>query len=295
MDATVVVPRRTDSEDAQTSNSPVQPHSLVLPKDSPLTPQARPLLSRPPILHIRLLHTCGIRGESGLPRGGRSWSSGRSEWCGTKAVPGSGAGRDLDSPDEPGVGLSLPDGVGRGRRRGARVRPRTSPATTPSRAPRPACSWAPGSRGLDGGQGVEAGSQVTEQQLFNLLGMCADPVTGEPLGRQPNRAHLSLARRVAGRVAAIPATAHRAERRGDGPDRGRGTGQGGKLAGAGGRVRPDVLPVQVGVCGLGGGRPGDQSGDLRLPPPGHRHRARLRRAGGVPLPFGDQRRRPRGR
>ena len=35
--------------------------------------------------------------------------------------------------------------------------------------------------------------------------MCADPITGKPLGRQPNRAHLSLAKRVAQRMAAIPA------------------------------------------------------------------------------------------
>jgi conjugative relaxase-like TrwC/TraI family protein len=40
---------------------------------------------------------------------------------------------------------------------------------------------------LDDGRGVEKGSTVTEQHLFNLLGMCADPVTGVPLGRQPNR------------------------------------------------------------------------------------------------------------
>jgi conjugative relaxase-like TrwC/TraI family protein len=63
-----------------------------------------------------------------------------------------------------------------------------------------------GLAGLDDGRGVEAGSQVTEQHLFNLLGMCADPITGQALGRQPNRMHLSLAKRVAERVAAIPAT-----------------------------------------------------------------------------------------
>jgi conjugative relaxase-like TrwC/TraI family protein len=40
---------------------------------------------------------------------------------------------------------------------------------------------------LDDGRGIEKGSAVTEQHLFNLLGMCADPVTGVPLGRQPNR------------------------------------------------------------------------------------------------------------
>ncbi len=52
-----------------------------------------------------------------------------------------------------------------------------------------------GLAGLDGGRGVAVGSQVTEQQLLNLLGMCADPITGEPLGRQPNRSHASLALR----------------------------------------------------------------------------------------------------
>ena len=60
--------------------------------------------------------------------------------------------------------------------------------------------------GLDDGRGVEPGSAVTEQHLFNLLGMCADPITGKALGRQPNRTHLSLAKRVAERIAAIPAT-----------------------------------------------------------------------------------------
>ena len=69
-----------------------------------------------------------------------------------------------------------------------------------------------GLAGLDDGRGVEHGSAVTEQHLFNLLGMCADPITGQPLGRQPNRAHLSLSKRVAQRVAGIPATHTSAER-----------------------------------------------------------------------------------
>ncbi len=64
-----------------------------------------------------------------------------------------------------------------------------------------------GLAGLDDGRGVEAGSAVTERHLFNLLGMCADPITGRPLGRQPNRAHLSFSKRVAQRLAAIPVTA----------------------------------------------------------------------------------------
>jgi hypothetical protein len=66
--------------------------------------------------------------------------------------------------------------------------------------------------GLDDGRGVEHGSAVTEEHLFNLLGMCADPITGQSLGRQPNRAHLSLSKRVAQRTAAIPATHTVAER-----------------------------------------------------------------------------------
>jgi conjugative relaxase-like TrwC/TraI family protein len=69
-----------------------------------------------------------------------------------------------------------------------------------------------GLAGLDDGRGVEHGSQVTEQHLFNLLGMCADPITGQPLGRQPNRSHLSLSKRVAQRVSCIPATHTFAER-----------------------------------------------------------------------------------
>jgi conjugative relaxase-like TrwC/TraI family protein len=69
-----------------------------------------------------------------------------------------------------------------------------------------------GLAGLADGRGVEHGSEVTEQHLFNLLGMCADPITGQPLGRQPNHVHLSLSMRVAQRVAGIPATHTLAER-----------------------------------------------------------------------------------
>jgi conjugative relaxase-like TrwC/TraI family protein len=65
---------------------------------------------------------------------------------------------------------------------------------------------------LDGGRGVEKGSAVTEEHLFNLLGMCADPVSGRPLGRQPNRAHLSLAKRLAERMKSSTAPSGTAER-----------------------------------------------------------------------------------
>ena len=39
---------------------------------------------------------------------------------------------------------------------------------------------------LADGRGVERGSVVTEQHLYRMLGLCADPVTGEPLGQLPN-------------------------------------------------------------------------------------------------------------
>jgi len=39
---------------------------------------------------------------------------------------------------------------------------------------------------LDGGRGVEKGSVVTEKHLYNMLGLCCDPVTRQPLGRCPN-------------------------------------------------------------------------------------------------------------
>ena len=57
---------------------------------------------------------------------------------------------------------------------------------------------------LDGGRGVEKGSQVSEQHLFNLLGMCADPVTGMPLGRLPNRLPLPRSTQVADHEAGNP-------------------------------------------------------------------------------------------
>ena len=44
-----------------------------------------------------------------------------------------------------------------------------------------------GLAGLDGGRGVESGSVVTEEELWRMLGMLQDPVTGHPLGRAPVR------------------------------------------------------------------------------------------------------------
>jgi conjugative relaxase-like TrwC/TraI family protein len=42
-----------------------------------------------------------------------------------------------------------------------------------------------GLRDLDGGAGVEAGSQVTEEHLRLMLAACADPISGEPVGTTP--------------------------------------------------------------------------------------------------------------
>src|SRR4051794_8573980 len=39
---------------------------------------------------------------------------------------------------------------------------------------------------VDGGSGIARGAMVTEEHLFNMLGACCDPVSGEPVGRQPN-------------------------------------------------------------------------------------------------------------
>jgi conjugative relaxase-like TrwC/TraI family protein len=61
-----------------------------------------------------------------------------------------------------------------------------------------------GLAGLDHGRGVDAGSEVSERALFRMLGMLADPVTGETLGRAPRAWPRTLTQRVAGRVGALP-------------------------------------------------------------------------------------------
>jgi hypothetical protein len=45
-----------------------------------------------------------------------------------------------------------------------------------------------------------------EEHRFNMLGMYANPVSGHPLCRQPNHAHLSLAKRLAERMQTITAS-----------------------------------------------------------------------------------------
>jgi conjugative relaxase-like TrwC/TraI family protein len=70
--------------------------------------------------------------------------------------------------------------------------------------------------GVDGARGLRAGTQVSEQQLYNMLGVCVDPVSGEPCGRKPNAEPEPLETRVAKRMARLPvwlADTERAARR----------------------------------------------------------------------------------
>lgn len=69
-----------------------------------------------------------------------------------------------------------------------------------------------GLAGLDSEQGVVEGTEVTEEMLFNMLGMCADPITGKPLGRSANKWPKGLTDRVNARIAQLPDTLSDAER-----------------------------------------------------------------------------------
>ena len=121
---------------------------------------------------------------------------------------------------------------------------------------------------LDDGRGVEKGSAVTEEHLFNLLGMCADPVTGIPLGRQPNRVDGSRTTEVRERPRANPesGTDDESDRKRS-PYRGRTAPPARTHPDTGGRVRSHLLPLQIGVSGVGAGRSGHQGADLCVPPP----------------------------
>jgi conjugative relaxase-like TrwC/TraI family protein len=65
---------------------------------------------------------------------------------------------------------------------------------------------------LDEGRGLAVGSAVEEEQLYNLLGLCVDPVSGEPCGRKPNAEPPSLAERVTKRAASLPVGLDEAQR-----------------------------------------------------------------------------------
>jgi conjugative relaxase-like TrwC/TraI family protein len=57
---------------------------------------------------------------------------------------------------------------------------------------------------LDGGRGLQSGSAVSEDQLFQLLGIACDPVSGEPLGAAPRKAAPGYRERVHARLSALP-------------------------------------------------------------------------------------------
>src|SRR3954453_1369657 len=57
-----------------------------------------------------------------------------------------------------------------------------------------------GLAGLDDGHGGPAGTVVSEEALWRMPGMMADPVTGEPLGRRPQHWPTPLTQRIAARV-----------------------------------------------------------------------------------------------
>jgi conjugative relaxase-like TrwC/TraI family protein len=63
-----------------------------------------------------------------------------------------------------------------------------------------------GLAGLADGAGLAAGTEVSEQALWSLLGMMSDPVTGRPLGRRPQRLPAPLRQRTTDRIAALPAS-----------------------------------------------------------------------------------------
>jgi conjugative relaxase-like TrwC/TraI family protein len=69
-----------------------------------------------------------------------------------------------------------------------------------------------GLAGLDNGRGVRAGSQVSEEHLFRMLGMVQDPITGEPLGRAPKAWPTPFRDRVTARMSALPASLTGADR-----------------------------------------------------------------------------------
>ncbi len=58
---------------------------------------------------------------------------------------------------------------------------------------------------LDGGRGVAHGSQVSEDQLQNMLGLIVDPISGEPLGGPLHRPRATMQERIERGIARIPA------------------------------------------------------------------------------------------
>src|SRR5207245_1116125 len=69
-----------------------------------------------------------------------------------------------------------------------------------------------GLAGLDNGNGVQAGTAVTEEHLFRMLGMLQDPITGQQLGRAAKAWPTPFRDRVTARMIALPASLTGAER-----------------------------------------------------------------------------------
>ncbi len=59
---------------------------------------------------------------------------------------------------------------------------------------------------LGGGKGIQHGSEVTESQLWNMLGLVADPLTGDPVGQALRIRRVSMADRIKAKVAGLPET-----------------------------------------------------------------------------------------
>jgi conjugative relaxase-like TrwC/TraI family protein len=69
---------------------------------------------------------------------------------------------------------------------GAAQRPESLAAYYAASGTPPGVFLGSGLAALADGRGVEKGSVVTGEHLYNMLGLCCDPVTGEPVGRRPN-------------------------------------------------------------------------------------------------------------
>jgi len=61
-----------------------------------------------------------------------------------------------------------------------------------------------GLSGLGGGSGVERGSQVSEEHLYRMLGLCADPLTGIPVGHPVKVIGPPVSERVEARIGRLP-------------------------------------------------------------------------------------------
>jgi len=96
-----------------------------------------------------------------------------------------GQGNETTGKDEAAWRL----GAGRVRKRvvsSPTERPETLAAYYAASGTPPGVFLGSGLAGVAGGRGVEKGSAVTEEHLYNMLGLCCDPVTREPVGRCPN-------------------------------------------------------------------------------------------------------------